>query len=194
MTAAGTSRLKVGLDVPWVTSWSREPMTGVAPCPSVDGVLAVGQVERPGVGRPLYSRNHLFRQRRSVREMLCPMCGAPTESGDRWSQTARWTTAGELRERGLGVWLPADFPDARRLLDAGAIAPLHRACAEAALARCPHLIGRPDHELKAFPGAWLIAALSVEAKPPAAAGNVPQRSVAAVAFLQLIGVPDAEPA
>jgi hypothetical protein len=184
------SRPKVGVDVPWVTSWSGEEVTGVAPCPSVDGALALGQSSAPGQGQPLYSRNHLFRQRKSVREMLCPMCGEPTPAGDRWSQTARWTTAGEVRAKGLGVWLPPDFPDDRRLMDAGAIAPLHRACAERARAQCPHLGGMDDHSLKAFPGTWLVAALSVEAKPAHALSNAPQRSKAAVAFLQLIGVPD----
>ncbi len=182
-------KLKVGVDVPWVTSWSTEAMTGVGPCPSVDGLLAVGQQDRPGQGKPLYSRNHLFRQRKSVREMLCPMCGEPTQEGDRWSQTARWTTAGEVRAKGLGDRLPPDFRDDRPLLDAGAIAPLHRACAERALVHCPHLGGMADHELKAFPGAWLIAPLTIEAKPPAGAG-APPRSVAVISFLQLIGVPD----
>ena len=182
-------KLKVGVDVPWVTSWSKEPTTGVAPCPSVDGVLAIGQVMRPGEGRPLYSRNHLFRQRKSVREMLCPMCGEPTEAGDRWSQTGRWTTAGALRAKGLSYWVPDRFADDQPLFDAGAIAPLHRACAERALIHCPHLKAMPDRELKAFPGAWLVAALSVEAKPKPGQSNLPQSSVAVVTFLQLIGVP-----
>ncbi|HEY8004976.1 MAG TPA: hypothetical protein VIE16_12150 [Phenylobacterium sp.] len=190
MTAAQASKLAVGVDVPWVTSWSAEQVTGVAPCPSIDGGLAVGQAEHPGRGRPLYSRNHLFRQRKSVREMRCPMCGEPTAAGDRWTQTGRWTTAGELRARGLGVWLPPEFPDGKPLLDAGAIAPLHRACAERALTHCPHLKGMADHELKAFPGAWIVAALSVEAEPQHALANTPRRPVAAVTFLQLIGVPD----
>jgi hypothetical protein len=184
------SRLEVGVDVPWVTSWSAEQVLGVGPCPSVDGALAVAQDMKPGQGKPLYSRNHLFRQRKSVREMLCPMCGEPTHDGDRWSQTARWTTAGEIRAKGLGVWLPKDYPDDRRLMDAGAIAPLHRACAERALQQCPHLKGMADHELKAFPGTWIVAALSVEAKPNHALSNVPQAGRAAVTFLQLIGVPD----
>jgi hypothetical protein len=161
---------------------------------SIDGALAVGQAQSPGQGRPLYSRNHLFRQRRSVREMLCPMCGEPTPQGDRWSQTAHWTTAGAIRAKGLGVWLPPEFPDDRRLMDAGAIAPLHRACAERALEHCPHLKGMTDQELKPFPGAWIVAALSIEAKPAHALSNVPQRAVPAVTFLQLIGVPDYAPA
>jgi hypothetical protein len=183
-----TSKLKVGVDVPWVTSWSAEATTGVAPCPSVDGLLAVGQQDRPGQGKPLYSRNHLFRQRKSVREMLCPMCGEPTHEGDRWSQTARWTTAAGVRAKGLGDRLPPGMADGHALLDAGAIAPLHKACAERALLHCPHLGGMADRELKAFPQGWLIAPLMVEARPPARAGAVP-RSVAVISFLQLIGVP-----
>ncbi|MDB5462075.1 MAG: hypothetical protein JWP23_464, partial [Phenylobacterium sp.] len=190
VTAAPAPKLEVGVDVPWVSSWSAEQLTGVAPCPSVDGALAVGQAEHPGEGEPLYARNHLFRQRKSVREMRCPMCGEQTPEGDRWTQTARWTTAGEVRAKGLGVWLPPEFADDRRLLDAGAIAPLHRACAERALALCPHLQGLGDHQLKPFPGAWIVVALTVEAKPSHALSNVPQRAVAAVTFLQLIGVPE----
>ncbi|HEY2750778.1 hypothetical protein [Phenylobacterium sp.] len=184
------SKLTIGLDVPWVASWSTETVTGVGPCPSVDGVLAVGQSEHPGRGEPLYSRNHLFRQRKSVREMRCPMCGEPTRENDRWTQTARWTTAGELRAKGAGPWLPPDMDDDKPLLDAGAVAPMHLTCAERARAECPHLQAMEDHELKAFPGAWIVAALSVEARPGHAVSNVPQRPVAAVTFLQLIGVPD----
>ena len=184
-----TAKLTIGVDVPWVSSWSAEAATGVSPCPSVDGLLAVGQENRPGQGEPLYARNHLFRQRKSVREMLCPMCGKATQAGDRWSQTARWITAGEVRAKGLGDRLPADFVDDRPLLDAGAIAPLHRACAVRARLHCPHLAGMANHELVAFPGAWLIAPLMVEARPPMA-GAAGLRSVAAISFLQLIGVPD----
>jgi hypothetical protein len=176
------SRLRIGLDVPWVTAWSEEPVAGAAPCPSVDGALAVRQLERPGEGRPLYSKNHLFRQRRSVREMLCPMCGAPTHDGDRWTQTGRWTTAGEFRAHGLGGWLPAGFADDKRLLGLGAVAPLHRACAERALAHCPHLGAMADRELKPFPPAWIVAPMV--AQPPAGRAAPP-----AVTFLWLIGAP-----
>lgn len=178
------SRLQVGLDVPWVTSWSDEPETGVAPCPSVDGQLAIGQAENAGVGRPLYSQNHLFRQRRAVREMLCPMCGRPTPAHDRWTQTGYWTTAGELRARGFGPALPADLADAKPLLNCGAIAPLHHACAQAAVTRCPHLSSRPDKSLKRFPGAWVVIPLWIEART----SRPPARSVPVVSFLQLVGL------
>jgi hypothetical protein len=187
-------KLRIGVDVPWVTSWSGEQVLGVAPCPSIDGGLAIAQALKPGAGEPQWPKNHLFRQRKSVREMLCPMCGEPTPDADRWSQTARWITAGEVRAKGLGVWLPADFADDRALLDAGAIAPMHRACAERARTECPHLAALPDQELKAFPPAWIVVPLTVEARPApsqhlAAAANVLQRGVAAVTFLQLLGVP-----
>jgi len=159
---------------------------GVRPCPSVDGALAAWQSSKPGVGRPLYSRNHMFRQRLSVRSMLCPMCGEATEAGDRWSQTGRYVTAGELRARGFDPDLPPDLADDRRLLNAGAIAPLHRACADAALARCPHLGSLEDRELKPFPGAWVVIPLTFPAGPVNAATARPPP--AAVSFLQLVGV------
>jgi hypothetical protein len=185
---SSASRLKVGVDVPWVTSWSQELQTGVSRCPSVDGALAIGQRERPGEGRPLYSQNHLFRQRRSVREMLCPMCGQPTPANDRWSQTGKVTTAAALRNRGFNDALPAEMPDHQVLLNCGTIAPLHHTCAAAALARCPHLGGMDDRVLKRFPTAWVIVPLWVEAK----SHGQPAKSVPVVSFLQLVGVEGAE--
>ncbi len=167
------SRLQVGVDVPWVTSWSTETIGAAAPCPSVDGALAVQQLDRPGRGRPLYSKNHLFRQRKSVRELLCPMCGA----------------AAEFRAHGLGAWLPADMPDAQPLLGLGAVAPLHKACAERALLHCPHLGGMADKDLKPFPAAWIVAPLSVAAKPARAAAVQAYPAPTAITFLWLIGVP-----
>lgn len=190
---SGASRLKVGTDVPWVTSWSEEVATEVRRCPSVDGELAICQAVRQGVGKPQYSRNHLQRQRLSVREMRCPMCGEATEADDRWSQTGRYETAGALRARGLGFMLPADMEDGRRLLNAGAIAPLHRACAERAVLNCPHLGAMDDKTLKPFPPAWIVAPLMVEARPqpkPGAPANPLAKSVAVVSFLQICGVTD----
>ncbi len=177
------SRLQVGVDVPWVTSWSEEQPGGVGPCPTVDGQMAALQMWKPGVGKPLYSRNHLRRQRDSVRAMLCPMCGEPTPEGDRWSQTGRFQAAGVLRARGFAHALPADLDDDRVVLDCGAIAPLHFRCAQASLQRCPHLGGMPDKDLKAFPPAWTVVPLYVEAKQ-----QVTGKSIPAVSFLQLLGL------
>ena len=176
-------RLKVGVDVPWVTSWSQETLGDVGPCPTVDGQLAALQAWKPGVGEPLYPRNHLRRQRDSVRALLCPMCGKATAEGDRWSLTGRFVAAGHLRARGFGPALPPEIPDERVLLDAGAIAPLHFACALASLQRCPHLAAMPDRDLKAFPPAWVVVPLYVEAREPRTG-----RPLRAVSFLQLVGI------
>ena len=92
------SALKVGVDVPWVTSWSVEEVIGVRPCPTVDSRPALVQTSNAGFGKPQYSQNHLVRQRLTVRNMLCPMCGKPTspdaeqfEGSDRASGKAKWT-------------------------------------------------------------------------------------------------------
>ncbi|WP_397400756.1 hypothetical protein [Phenylobacterium sp.] len=177
------TRLKVGVDVPWVTSWSQEIQGGVGPCPTVDGQPAALQVWKPGIGKPLYSRNHLRRQRDSVRAMLCPMCGEPTEAGDRWSQTGRFVAVGDLRARGFGPAVPADLEDDRIVLDAGAIAPLHMRCALASLQRCPHLGGMADRDLKAFPPSWVVVPLYVKATRQITGQPLP-----AVSFLQLFGI------
>lgn len=190
------SKLKVGVDVPWVTSWSAEEGLGVRPCPSIGGRLAICQAERPGQGKPQYSMNHFRRQRETVRGMLCPMCGQPTEAGDRWTQIAKRTSAGVLRARGLSAALPAGLPDARVVIDAGSIAPLHKACVERSLEHCPHLRAHPGVEVMAWPERWSVAPLMVRAEVPAAplavlaAPRPAPGPVAVVGFLQLFGVTD----
>jgi hypothetical protein len=186
------SRLKVGVDVPWVTSWSDEEILGVRPCPSVEGRLAICQAERPGVGKPNYSRNHHRRQRESIRGMLCPMCGEPTQAGDRWTQTATLVAAGALRAKGLGGALPPVVPDHQMVLDAGAISPSHRVCAERALEHCPHLRGQPDQTLRPFPQRWTTYPLMIAATPPGhALAAQPPAPIPVISFIQLCGVTDA---
>lgn len=189
MTVAA-SRLKVGVDVPWVTSWTAEPVTGVGPCLTTPGVLAVRQQERPGVGKPVYSENHHYRQRLSVQRMLCPMCGRPTAAGDRWTLTARRKTAGALRTQGLGDALPPALADTRVVIDAGAIAPLHKACAGRSAVQCPHLSADPALDLRPFAARWLVWPLWVTIDPPAQ-GAPPTDLPPVAAFLQLCGVTDA---
>jgi hypothetical protein len=189
---AKQSRLKVGVDVPWVVSWTEEAMTGAAPCPTVDGELALGQVERPGYGFPLYSKNHVRRQRASMRDMLCPMCGEPTVAGDRWTVLAKRRTAGELRATGFRAAVPDELKDDRLMLDAGTIAPLHRACADRSLSLCPHLKANPATELMAFPETVTVSPLTTLAQRQVEhfrsspfGQNV---SVLAVALFQLCGI------
>lgn len=185
------SSLKVGLDVPWVTSWTGEPGLGAGPCPSVGGAMAILQADQPGRGKPLYSLNHAVRQRLSVRDMLCPMCGQPTTADDRWTQVAHPVTAGRLRAAGRGSGLPDDLADDGVLIDAGAIAPLHRACAERSLRYCPHLKADPDIDVRRFPGRWIVLPLMAWAEAPARmflARPTRQRSVPVIGFLQLCGL------
>lgn len=187
MSASTSSRLRIGVDVPWVTSWSDEPVAGLTRCSHARGAWALRQMERPGSGRPQYASNHFGRQRASVARMLCPMCGRPTRAGDRWLLTGRVETAGELRARGLGDGLPPQVADGRRVVNAGTVAPGHRACLTEAARRCPHLQARPETALVAFPDRWLVWPLWVEAQDwtPADSGRRPPP---AVAFLQLCGL------
>jgi hypothetical protein len=187
------SSLKVGVDVPWVTSWTGEPALGVRRCSSVGGALAIHQADNPGLGKPLYSQNHSVRQRLSVRDMRCPMCGRPTPAGDRWTQVAHPVTAGRLRAAGRGDRLPPDLADASVLIDAGAIAPLHRACADRSLRYCPHLKSDPHIDIRRFPDRWIVLPLMARAESPAQlylARPAPARAVPVIGFLQLCGLTD----
>lgn len=186
-----TSSLKVGIDVPWVTGWTGEPTLGVRPCPSVGGALAIVQADSPGLGKPLYSQNHAVRQRVSVRDMLCPMCGQPTTAEDRWTQVAHPVTAGRLRADGRGLGLPADLADDIILIDAGAIAPLHRACVDRSLRYCPHLKADPNIDVRRFPERWIVLPLMARAEAPPQmflARPAPARAARVVGFLQLCGL------
>lgn len=187
------SSLKVGVDVPWVTSWTDEPPLGIGPCPSVSGALAILQIDNPGQGKPLYSQNHAVRQRLSVREMLCPMCGRPTGVTDRWTQVAHPVAAGRLRADGRGDRLPTDLTDDSILVDAGAIAPLHRACVDRSLRHCPHLKADPHIDVRRFPDRWIVMPLMARAEAAAQlflARPTPARTAAVIGFLQLCGLTD----
>lgn len=188
------SRLRVGVDVPWVTSWSDEETLGVRRCPSINGRLAVCQAERPGKGRPQYSMNHFRRQRETVRHMLCPMCGQPTATGDRWTQIAKRTSVGALRAKGLTETFAPETRDDLIVIDAGSIAPLHEACVRRSLEYCPHLRAHPGVEVLAFPERWIVAPLMVRAMAPASPLAIlavaAQSDIAVVTFLQIFGVTD----
>ncbi len=185
------SSLKVGVDVPWVTSWTGEPSLGAGPCPSVGGAPAILQAGNPGQGKPLYSQNHAVRQRLSVRDMLCPMCGRPTRAEDRWTQVAHPVAAGRLRADGRGDRLPTDLTDDAILVDAGAIAPLHRACVDRSLRYCPHLKADPHIDVRRFPERWIVLPLMARAEAAPQlflARPTPARTAAVIGFLQLCGL------
>lgn len=183
MSVEKVSRLKVGVDVPWVTSWTAEAIGPVRRCPTVGGRLAISQQQRAGFGRPLYSQNHLLRQRQSIVQMLCPMCGTPTARDDRWLGTAKRLCAGELR--GAAVDLPADVHDDQVVVDAGSIAPLHRTCAERSARRCPHLKAEGRGRLVRFPKRRVLIPLIVEATDADT-----ERTTPVIGFIQLCGITD----
>lgn len=190
------SSLVVGVDVPWVTSWTAEPIEGVRPCPSVGGQLALVQAEQAGFGKPEYSKNHLLRQRLSMTRMLCPMCGQPTAQVDRVTQVARRLAAGKLRASGRASGIPPAIADEQVIVDAGAIAPLHRRCSDLSLKHCPHLRAEPAIDVQPFPARWGLIPLMIEAVAPLPAGFALMAAaavaapVAVITFLQLCGVTD----
>jgi hypothetical protein len=106
------------ITVPWNASWSSEARYEIRPCRWVGGQLAVWSPHSPGVGRPIFAKPHMVRQRMSIAKMLCTVCGEPTVKGDRW-----WFALGENRE---GYFMTTE-------------APVHRRCADLALVKCPHL-------------------------------------------------------
>ena len=185
------SRLKVGVDVPWVTSWTEETMLGAAPCMTVPGLLAAAQAHNPGYGRPVYSQNHFIRQRLSVRRMLCPMCGEPTAEGDRWTLTARRLSAGALRRKGMAAPPQRDLADHLIVIDAGSVAPQHYACATRSMVQCPHLSADKGLDLRPFSNRWFVKPLFASVRaPPAVMISAAPRPAPLVCFLQLCGVTD----
>lgn len=129
--------------------------------------------------------------------MLCPMCGQPTTADDRVTQVARRTAAGRLRASGRADGLPPTIADEQVLVDAGAIAPLHRRCSDLSLKHCPHLRGEPAIDVQPFPSRWGLIPLMIEAVAPMPSGFALMAAAAAVAapvavvtFLQLCGVTD----
>lgn len=114
--------LKIGLDVPWNTPWTGEAEFEVRPCRWAYGRRAVWQRFSPGRGRPDFARPHIVRQRRSVIEMLCTVCGRPTVESDRWSFR-------------MGYWRMVGARPALCTTEA----PVHRACADLAGQACPNI-------------------------------------------------------
>lgn len=130
--------------VPWNVAWTGEEGFEVRPCRWAGGRLALWSPHRPGEGRPIYAEMHMVRQRRSIREMRCTLCGEKTTAGDRW-----WFRLGRIQD---GHFMTEE-------------APLHRACADRAATSCPHLRERAQ-DLEPFPTDYRVLA-SVIAGPMA---------------------------
>ena len=125
--------------VPWNAMWSGEDRHEIRPCRHCDGAQALWQPHLPGAGRPIFAKPHAVRQRKSVADYICTVCGEHTPPDDRW-----WF--------GVGVETKAGFTTTE--------SPVHKACATLALEVCPYLasLGR---EARPFPanGLTMIAAV-----------------------------------
>ena len=115
--------------VPWNASWTGEGRYEVRPCRYADGRRAMWSPHAPGEGKPVFAKPPMVRQRRSIMEKRCTVCGEATAAADRW-----WFQLGDFNE---GWFMTAESP-------------VHRACAELALEHCPHLRGRAA-DLQRFP-------------------------------------------
>lgn len=120
--------------VPWNAMWSGEQRYEVRPCRYAGGKRAVWQPFSPGEGRPLFAKPHMVRQRKSIAEMRCTVCGELTPEDDRW-----WFGLGRFQE---GWFMTTE-------------APVHHRCALHAQKVCPHLRGLgPD--LRRFPAGYSV--------------------------------------
>lgn len=105
--------------VPWNASWTAEDSYDVRNCRWANGKPAMWSPHKPGQGHPIFAKPHMVRQRRSIVEMRCTVCGEKTPNWDRW-----WFRLGNK----IDGWAFATTES-----------PVHRACADLALQVCPHL-------------------------------------------------------
>lgn len=122
------------ITVPWNAMWSGEERYEVRPCRYASGKMAVWQPFAPGTGKPLFAKPHMVRQRRSIAEFRCTVCGELTAAGDRW-----WFGLGRFHD---GWYMTTE-------------APVHHRCALHAQKVCPHLRSL-DPYLRPFPGGFSI--------------------------------------
>lgn len=110
------------MNVPWNASWSDEDRFEIRPCRWAGGRPAIWSPHLPGQGAPLFAKPHPVRQRRSIAEMRCTVCGERVGRGyyDRW-----WFGIGNAGVDGFAFMTTE--------------APVHRDCAELARQVCPRL-------------------------------------------------------
>jgi hypothetical protein len=124
---------------PWNAGWTGEDRYEVRNCRWAGGKPALWSPHAPGEGKPIFAKPHMVRQRRSVVEYRCTVCGEKTPELDRW-----WF--------GLGNPLPG-------WAFATTEAPVHRACADLALKVCPHLCKLGHGPIRWFPPDAVVSAI-----------------------------------
>jgi hypothetical protein len=61
--------------VPFVSMWTSETPITIEPCRYAGGRPALCQPQSPGVGRPVFVKPHMVRQRQAIVDGLCDTCG-----------------------------------------------------------------------------------------------------------------------
>lgn len=126
--------LVIGKDVPWNAMWSGEDRNEIRPCKYAGNKLALWSPFKPGEGKPIFAKPHHVRQRKSIAEMRCTVCGEKTADDDRW-----WFPLGDFRD---GWWVSTESP-------------VHFSCAELAMERCPMIKTKGMNPIR-FPGGHTI--------------------------------------
>lgn len=111
------------IKVPWNASWTGEESFEVRPCKYAKGAMSLWQKTAPGVGQPLFAKPHMIRQRKSIAEMRCTVCGEKTEKFKRFYFREM---GHEITMQGKKYWATTE-------------APLHENCIEHAIKLCPQL-------------------------------------------------------
>lgn len=130
--------MKIETHVPWVVSWSAEDRYEIRPCRYAVGKLALWSPHKPGEGRPIFAKPHMVRQRRSIAEMRCTICGEQTERPDQW-----WFPRGGWQD---GWWMSTE-------------APVHLACAELAMQSCPVLRASGEPPIRFPRGSTVLSSI-----------------------------------
>lgn len=120
--------------VPWNAGWTAEERYEIRPCRWADGQLAMWQPHLPNQGKPIFAKPHIVRQRQSVRNFVCTVCGKSTPENDRY-----WFGLGRITD---GYFMTTESP-------------VHHECAQLALKVCPHLRGKA-HDLAQFPKSHVV--------------------------------------
>jgi hypothetical protein len=142
---------------PWTASWSGEQAFRLRPSADFPGLLELDQQEAQGEGEPLFTVIHLNRHRRAMIDLLCHVCGQPTDPADRFIFPA---ASGGL----------VTLHDGSQQYGCN-VSPMHFACAQRAARDCAHLAkvrepplrcsddaGRLIHRTDVTPGLEAIAA------------------------------------
>lgn len=130
--------LIIGKDVPWNAMWSGEDRNEIRPCRYANNNLSVWSPFKPGVGKPIFAAPHMVRQRKSIAEMRCTVCGERTEAGNRW-----WFPFGNWRD---GWWISTESP-------------VHFSCADLAMERCPMIRAKGMAPIRYPGGAAILSAI-----------------------------------